>query len=338
MSQRADAAVANELEDGAPGVGVDRLFANEGRDGPDPTTIMLASLGASFEDVQRTRKSQVLRAIAAEKNGQAYVAGQGRAIGDALLKVEQQVSRELKKALRKHALYPWLSQYPGLAGPTTARLLGIIADPMRFPGRKCEAGHYLPETYGGEVCQVDASHANEHEHGRTGADAVGETDVVYSPCLAPVHTRRGSGVRSLWHYLGLHAVDGHSPRKTRGQRCDWDPKGRTLVLQPDGLADQIVRQRTPVYRDVYDETKERLALTRAVIPHESDAAGSPGDLAADEVDESDTLGGGRAGGADSTSASDIFAGPLRPFQIDAIARKVAAKKFVGDLLIEWKKL
>ena len=326
MSQRADGSPEFEDITGALGVGVVKDIEDEIASGPDPITIMLAALGASFEDVQRTRKSQVLRSIAAEKNGQAHVAAQGQAIAEALLKVEQRVSRELKKALVKHPLYPWLSQYPGLAGPTTARLLGIIADPMRFPGRKCEAGHYLPETYGEEVCPVERIAECDTPSGRTGVEPSGESGLPIGPCLAPVHNRRGSGVRSLWHYLGLHVVDGHSPRKTRGQRADWDPKGRTLVLQPDGLADQIVRQRTPVYREVYDATKARLLRERGADSlHETDAAAGP---MLSTMAEGTEDGAGIAG----------LLGPLRPFQIDAIARKVAAKRFVGDLLIEWKRL
>lgn len=324
MSQRAVVPNEGDVRLGAPGVGVAKGPEFAAQHGPDPITIMLASLGASFEDVQRTRKSQVLRAIAAEKNGQAYVAEQGQAIADALLKVEQRVSRELKKVIAKHPLYPWLSEYPGLAGPTTARLLGIIADPMRFPGRKCKAGHYLPETYGGEACPVDGSHADEHIHGRTGADESLAGDSPPGPCLAPVHNRRGSGVRSLWHYLGLHAVDGRSPRKTRGQRADWDPKGRTLVLQPDGIAAQIVKQRVPVYRDVYDETKARLQRERGV-----------GRGAGDDHQDGPTL-STVTEGAECGSGGDEVDGLLRPIQIEGIARKVAAKKFVGDLLIEWK--
>lgn len=57
---------------------------------------------------------------------------------------------------------------------------------------------------------------------------------------------------SLWKYAGLHVVDGHSPKKEKGQDLDWNPKLRTLMYR---IGDSFIKQRTPGYRDIYDREK-----------------------------------------------------------------------------------
>jgi hypothetical protein len=223
--------------------------------------------------------------------------------------VEGRMDRRISKALREHPIWPWLSQFPGLGGVQTARLIALIANPHRFPGQRCSEGHYLPagadedlaiETAPGVggPCPLTWRLARGHRAGPAPADETPCTGIL-------LPSRAGTGTRSLWHYLGLHVVDGRSPRKVKGQRADWQPAGRTAVLMPGGIADAIVKARTPVYRDIYDAAKSRLAETRGVEP--------PGEIEAP------------AGPA-----------PLRPFQVDALAKKIAAKAFVGDLLRELK--
>jgi hypothetical protein len=98
-------------------------------------------------------------------------------------------------------------------------------------------------------------------------------------------------VRSLWHYAGLHVIEGRMPQRRKGVQSDWKPTLRTLALGPDGLADQIIKHRTPTYRDIYDETKARTVLE-----------------------------------------------DLPPWKSHKIARTVAAKAFLGDLLVTWKEI
>jgi hypothetical protein len=120
--------------------------------------------------------------------------------------------------------------------------------------------------------------------------------------LAP---RTTSGVRSLWHYAGLHVVEGRLPRPRKGRRADWDPRARLAVLQPGGIAEQIVRHRVPGYRDVYDRARGRLQERGTVEP----------------ACVSEVAGGGAA---------------LQPWRADRIARTIAAKALLGDLLSAWK--
>lgn len=257
-------------------------------------TALLGALATTWRDVQQMR-------IAAEQRELGSLD-----IPAALLKIETALAAATKKELRRHPVYPWLEQFPGLRGVHVARLIVRIDDPRRFPGQLCSAGHHSPPDYPvGAACPV------------IGRDENACLGVMLPP-------RSGTGVRSLYKYLGLHVVNGRSPRKTKGQRCDWDPIGRTAVLMPSGIADAIVRNRVEPYRSVYDAAKARLTDERGADTRpEIDVRHGPALIEGAEVDDGGVL------------ASDDG---LRPFQIDAIARKIAAKAFIGDLLTEWKRL
>lgn len=60
----------------------------------------------------------------------------------------------------------------------------------------------------------------------------------------------------LMSYYGLHVVDGKAPKKAKGVQCNYIQNGRSLVLGIIG--DNFIKQRTEVYRDVYDNEKKRL--------------------------------------------------------------------------------
>jgi hypothetical protein len=264
---------------------------NDSRSGP------LAGLSWSWRDIQQAR-------LAAEQRQLAGLAADLKAL-------EGKAAREVGKELRRQPIWPWLSQYPGLGGVHAARLIALIGDARRFPGQTCTEGHHAPAIYAvGDPCP------------RT---SMPDRDGVVTKCDGTMlETRLGTGTRSLWHYLGLHVVDGHSPRKSKGQRADWNPVGRTICLQPGGLGEQIVRLRVPKYREIYDATKARLQNERGV-GGARESVTTPGSAQGTE-------------GAEVSCVLAGNAGSLHPYQIEAIARKVAVKAFVGDLLAEMKKL
>lgn len=238
---------------------------------PGITGPTLGDLAAAWKDIQQTR-------IALAQRGLDVYA-------DMLQNAENHAASELQRQLRKHIMWPWLSQFSGLGGAHTARLLAIIGNPTRFPGQACSEGHLMPPKE-----MVDG--------------ACPQTNAEGEPCPGTMgEPRRGTGVRALWHYCGLHVVDGRAPRRQRGRQITWNPSARTSLMQPGGIAEQIVRHRTPVYREIYDLAKERLTTREAIRAHENDPS----------------LG-------------------LPPHRIDRIARTIAAKAFVGDLLVEWKKV
>lgn len=279
----------------------------------DPITERLSASAKAFEDAQMVREASQLR-------GDEMAAELFKRSEDAL-------SRRLGQELREHVLWPWLSELKGLAGPLTARVIATIGDPRRFPGQQCSMGHTLPPLFqegeacpitateiapendwpngGGEVSSQADSHGEiEREDGLAGlSDTETRNEREYVGGVGDSHTaddeevanedagvrcvgvmlppRPGTGVRSLWHYFGVHVVDGKLPQRRKGQQADWNPTGRTLLLQPKGIADQIIIHRPEPYRTTYDEARER-------------------------------------------------------GKYHSVARIIAAKQFLGDLLIIWK--
>lgn len=283
----------------------------------DEATRMLAMLAGGYEDAQRTR-----------------LAGMQRELPERLLKhaktYEDAYSRELTKALRRHLIWPWLSQFKGLGGVHTARLIGMIGDPRRFPGQRCTEHHTMVPDYApGTPCPVMDYHSEESCPGTM---------------LEP---RPHSGVRSVWHYLGLHVVDGKMPRRRKGVQADWNPDGRTACLMPQGIADHIIMHRVEPYRGLYEATKARKAGGGVGQVGDSERSSGPTLLSltgggAEEVVDSEKAAGPTllsldGGGVEGRGDSDHAVG-LRPIQIHSIARTVAVKRFVADLFLEWKEL
>lgn len=226
-------------------------------------TRLMGIAAAGFRDAQKLRK-------ASEQRGDA-------AMADGMLAVEKRQEAALGRLMRQHELWPWLDGLVGLQGALTARVLAELKTPWRFPGQQCSMGHTTVPIYQpGTSCPARPPRADDDEDGCPGF------------MLAP---RSGTGVRSVWKYAGLHVVDGRAPRRRKGVQSDWRTSLKTLLLQPNGVADQIVLWRTPRYRDIYDEKK------------------------AGKLAEGRTLG-----------------------DAHEVARKVAAKAFVGDLLVEWKRV
>lgn len=297
---------------------------------------------ASWRDIQQAR-------IAAEQRGLFRIAA-------SLQEVETEAATAVVAALHAHPVWPWLSAFGGLGGVQVARLIAIIGDPRRFPGQQCTAGHtQLPDFEVGAPCPVVAF-----------GTAVGCGGTMLPPREGPDNT----GTRALQRYLGLDVVDGLSPRKTKGVRAHWNPAGRTAVLMPHGIADAIVLHkgahtkgvcllgaqcRTLDLIRVFDAEKARLVATRAVNEFGNVASGgSNGDEAVMRIGI-----GTRSGfvpeqeAVERTSEFEMLSGrkwtpgpvdpatglrTLYPFQTNALAHKIAAKRFVGDLLRELKRL
>lgn len=292
--------------------GICALERTNGYGYPDPHTAELRRLAMAWIDAQQSRLVAFQRELTPCTHCDQVRAKQKPTIEHAngclvgmYEKAENLLSGRLTRTLRKHPLWsPFLSNYPGLGGAHTALIIGTIRDPRRFPGQRCTIGHYSnPDFPVGAPCP----HAGDE------------------PCPGTMlPPRPGTGVRSIWHYLGLHVVDGRLPKRRKGVQSDWNGLLRTSVLMPDaGLAAQIVRLRTPKYREVYDAAKLRLQNERADGKLES--GHDPG---APDVPER----------SDVATVIEEFDGSLRPFQIEQRARTIAAKAFLGDLLTTWKEL
>lgn len=277
--------------------------------------------------------------------------------------IERRIGARAQRALKAHPLGDWLPA--GVRGNYVCLIIALIRDPRRFPGQVCANGHHVPSGVWpeGAPCPVrerDAEGPPESDTviGEPSTDAadVAEVDTFLGvPCGAPLSAlRRGTGVRSLWHYFGLAP----GMRKRKGAQATFHPRGKSLVLAPDaGVSAQIVRLNVEPWVSIYREQKAR--LTREHGAEEVNA--SEGTGGAGHATESGTASGAVrllesvvVGGADVPLASDPLYGAtdgaavgteseseistgLRPIQVDRTARKIAAKAFLGDLLTEWKR-
>lgn len=61
-----------------------------------------------------------------------------------------------------------------------------------------------------------------------------------------------ANVAKLWHYLGLHVVEGEAPRKRKGEKLSYSPQGRTLCYL---FGEAIVKVGKGEYRTAYDNKK-----------------------------------------------------------------------------------
>lgn len=61
---------------------------------------------------------------------------------------------------------------------------------------------------------------------------------------------------NLDSYFGLDVKDGKAPRLKKGKQFNKHLKGKSLILGIIG--DNFIKQRTPLYREIYDNEKERL--------------------------------------------------------------------------------
>lgn len=330
----------------------------------DSCTQSLGLLASTWDSIHRSWQATLARA----KYGSPTLSLQLTAFADTLHEMREMVGARMQKEMKRHVLWPWLSQYAGVRGTHTARIVSMIGDPLRFPGKICAKGHHVALDHEG-VCP----HALMDDSG---------PKVVWVPCGAEVGAARpGTGTRALWHYLGLHVVDGKMPMRRKGVQCDWVPEGRTALLQPDGVADHIIKHRVQPWRGLYDETKARLVRERGAVSSGEieDGSGSssavvgvanvttvgrrgrkskklngaerrteivrhPGSIVTAEQALVSELPDGRGRrrvngstkGAVRQSEIVMANGALRPFQIHSIARVIIAKAFVGDLLAAWK--
>lgn len=238
----------------------------------------------------------------------------------------ERLRRLLERELRRHVLWPWLAPLTGLAGSRTAKVIAEIGDPWRFPGQRCTGAvddrgrlvrHYFrPVFEPGEPCPV-ADPVPESDGAGSGGGAAGDGRAESSPEIESAvgascpgvmeKPRTNTGVRSVWHYFGLMpGDDGRLAHRRGGVQCSYSPQRQSMVLGslsgPDGIGNQIKMRRPQPYADVYDREKAHKL----------------------------------AGEVETRPESEVTDG-LPRWRADRHGQILAAKKFVGDLLVEWKR-
>ena len=74
-----------------------------------------------------------------------------------------------------------------------------------------------------------------------------------------------NSVSSLWHYFGVHVENGKAVKREAGSAMNYNPKAKSLVLGI--IADSFIKQRTPLYRSIYDNEKAK-QLVKEYTPGE----------------------------------------------------------------------
>lgn len=282
-----------------------------------PLTFLLKRYADAFRDIQRTRKGLEQRGTRSE----------------GLLVEEEATSRFLAAALQQHPLWPFLEPLTGLTGALAARVIGEIGHPGRFPGQQCANGHYLVSMFEPST-MCPALVWEEREDGGRAEKRIICGAVIQSPRIKQDMT----GVRSVYHFAGLHTVseccgwkrdyDGrceHCGQESKGvspalfrlkepdgsyRKRDWNPKLRALILQPKGVGEQIVNHKPEPYYSAHP-TNSYMAKLR----HKAAEAGVAMDAAKDAKGKT----------------------PVELIRAKGIARKVAAKLWLGDLFVFWKR-
>jgi hypothetical protein len=62
-------------------------------------------------------------------------------------------------------------------------------------------------------------------------------------------------VSNLNAYFGLHVVNGTAPKRQKGVVANWNPTGKALICEL--IPDQFVKQKSPVYNQIWVEEKEK---------------------------------------------------------------------------------
>lgn len=72
-------------------------------------------------------------------------------------------------------------------------------------------------------------------------------------------------ISALWSYFGLDVRDGRAPKLRKGTAGGFNPMARSLAIGI--IADSFMKQRTPIYRGIYDSEKAK-QLARSYPPGE----------------------------------------------------------------------
>ena len=148
--------------------------------------------------------------------------------------------------------------------------------------------------------------------------------MIKNPNNFPKKDHRGTGVRAISAYFGLHVdSEGRLPRARKGVQSNWKAAGRTALLQPMGIVDAIIMHRVPHYSDIYYRTKARLEEERGYV----------------DVPPADVQGERYSAfiAAYRRQHPRTPTGPLFRGELDRTARTIVAKRFLGDLLMAWKR-
>ena len=69
-------------------------------------------------------------------------------------------------------------------------------------------------------------------------------------------------VSKLWRFAGYAVINGAAEKNHRGEKSHYNARLKSVCYL---VADQFIKQRTPIYREMYDEEKERQHRLHPVV-------------------------------------------------------------------------
>jgi len=165
-------------------------------------------------------------------------------IYEKLLAVENDLGDEIKRRAESHPAWPWLRQVKGCGCENTMKVIGLI-DRMREKVEITKADYERMKKEGADVVErvVKGKKVYYHYTGRCG--------------LAVFST-----VSKLWKFAGMHVVNGHAPRRTKGTVLDWNRELRTMCWR---LARSLIRARGVYYKEYLKAKEGYLARFRGKV-------------------------------------------------------------------------
>lgn len=162
------------------------------------------------------------------------------ALVDGLAKLEHDAELELKRALRKHPLGPWVKNARGIGDKQGGRLIAAIGDPYWCDGYTKRDGTEVPE--GPRTVSRLWAYCGLH--------VVGQTTIAAQSNRADDAQEGGPGPARLATQNTNAGVAAH---RQRGQHANWSA---TAKMRAYLVAVSIVKAGGP-YREVYDQARAK---------------------------------------------------------------------------------
>lgn len=225
----------------------------------DELHALLGHLARQYIDTQKVRIATGNRVSAMQRDGMAPATWEPfNATQEALKTIEGQLERQLAKHAKKHPMAEWIEAQPGVSPAMFAQILGVTGPffPVRYHGINC-------------LCQrITGTHAESAEADET----EGHYHLENPELECPQDSSIAGGfptVSKLWRYMGMSVDDGQAPKRRKGEKLNYSPRGRVLChLMGEG----IVKVGRGPYRALYDQKKEAYSDREWTPLHKHNAA------------------------------------------------------------------
>ncbi len=203
----------------------------------------------TLDDLEHMRMALANRIGAMQRiKGLEGSAEEARLLGmlDGIKAIEHGAELELKRALRKHPLGPWVKRTVGVGEKQAARLLGTIGNPYWHPGTiNRETGEVTREPGPRTVSELWAYcgyHVLPAHCERETQPKVGGGSSESNPSQASCETQK--------------MLAGIAPRRAKGKRANWNGQARSRCFL---IAESCIKQMHSPYRKVYDDGRAKYA-------------------------------------------------------------------------------